>query len=422
LINFDVAQPQPQPRGLEVEAIPRAVGLDADRLERIGTHFDRYVADERLAGYLALVARRGRITYLHVAGWRDKEASLPVEHETRWRIYSMTKPVTTVAAMMLWEEGAFQLKDRISKWIPSFADSRVWSGEGSTPAALREPIRIWHLLTHTAGLTYGFHRAHPVDALYREAGFEWDQPPGTDLAACCDIWAGLPLLFQPGSEWNYSVATDVLGRIVELASGMSLDDFFAQRIFTPLGMRDTAFWVPESDRLDVAALYRPDRLTRAAVRMDRAGKAHPALLRPGCLSGGGGLVSTAADYYRFLQCLAHGGQIDGVRLLGPRTVKLMTANHLPDNADLETFGRKLFAETSFDGMGFGLGFSVCVDPVAGKGAASVGEFGWGGAASTAFWVDPAEELTVLFMTQLVPSTTHPIRDEMHQLVHQALVD
>src|ERR1700677_5134650 len=167
---------------------------------------------------------------------------------------------------------------------------------------------------------------------------------------------------------------------------MSLADFFAQRIFPPLGMRDTAFWVPESDRLDVAALYRPDRLTRAAVRMDRGGEAPPALFRPGCLSGGGGLVSTAADYYRFLQCLAHGGQINGVRLLGPRTIKLMTANHLPANADLETFGRKLFGATYFDGVGFGLGFSVCVDAVAGKGAASVGEFGWDGAASTVSWV------------------------------------
>jgi CubicO group peptidase (beta-lactamase class C family) len=420
LSNFDVAQQGA--RELEVEAIPREVGLDGGRLDRIGAHFDRYVADGRLAGYLALVARRGHIAYLHVAGWRDKEAFLPVEYETRWRIYSMTKPVTTVAAMMLWEEGAFQLKDRISKWIPSFADSRVWAGEGSTPAALREPIRIWHLLTHTAGLTYGFHRAHPVDALYREAGFEWDQPRGMDLAACCDIWAGLPLLFQPGSEWNYSVATDVLGRMVELASGMSLDDFFAERIFTPLGMRNTTFWVQESDRLDVAALYRPDRHTRAAVRLDRAGTADPMLFRPCCLAGGAGLVSTAADYHRFLQCLAHGGQINGVRLLGPRTIKLMTANHLPANADLETFGRKLFATRYFDGVGFGLGFSVCVDAVAGKGAASVGEFGWDGAASTVSWVDPAEELTVLFMTQLLPSSTYPIREEMHQLVHQAIVD
>jgi len=405
---------------IAVEVDPGEVGLDAARLERIGRHFDRYVDDGRLAGWLALVARRGQVAYLRTSGQRDLEAGLPVEVDTRWRIFSMTKPITSVAAMMLWEEGAFELKDPISRWMPAFGEARVWDGEGRPTVALREPIRVWHLLTHTAGLTYGFHYAHPVDKIYRDAGYEWGQPRGVDLAGSCEGWAGFPLLFQPGSEWNYSVATDVLGRLVEVISGMSLDRFFAERIFAPLGMDHTAFWVDEGDLGALAALYVPDPVTGTARRNDGMGRM--GRRRPDCLSGGGGLVSTAADYHRFAQFLARGGELDGVRLLGPRTIEGMAANQLPGGADLEAFGRRLFAETTFDGVGFGLGFSVCVDPVAGRAPASVGEFGWGGAASTAFWVDPAEDLTALFMTQLLPSSTYPIRTQLHQLVHQAIVD
>ncbi|MDP9293847.1 MAG: beta-lactamase family protein, partial [Actinomycetota bacterium] len=282
-----------------------------------------------------------------------------------------------------------------------------------------EPVRMWHLLTHTAGLTYGFHHAHPVDAMYREAGFEWGTPPGLDLAECCEAWARLPLLFQPGSEWNYSVATDVLGRVVEILSGQPLDTFLSERIFSPLEMTDTVFSVEQPDAGRLAALYSPDPATGLATRNDAMGSR--ALRPPDAFSGGGGLASTAADYHRFAQMLLGEGELGEVRLLGTRTVRFMARNHLPGGADLEAFGRPLFAETTFEGVGFGLGFSVVVDPVAGRFPSSAGEFAWGGAASTAFWVDPVEQLIVLFFTQLLPSSTHPIRSQLHQLVSQALV-
>jgi CubicO group peptidase (beta-lactamase class C family) len=297
------------------------------------------------------------------------------------------------------------------------------------PAA--EPVRVWHLLTHTSGLTYGFHRVHPVDALYRAAGFEWGTPPGMDLAQACDTWATIPLLVQPGAEWNYSVSTDVLGRVVEVASGQSLDEFFAERIFRPLGMTDTAFSAgpqpgpepgPQPGPERLAALYRPGRDGRA-VRLDELGRA--ALSQPRMLSGGGGLVSTAADYDRFTRMLLRtdtspAGESDGTRLLGPRTVAYMAGNHLPGNKDLETFGRPLYAESPFRGVGFGLGFAVLLDPVHGKVIGTAGELSWGGAASTTFWIDAEAGLTVSFFTQLLPSSTYPIRPQLRQLVYQAL--
>lgn len=408
---------------LKVEVEAGEVGFEADRLARIDTHFARYVDDGRLPGWLILLSRGGKIVHLSTCGQRDMEAGLPVEIDTRFRIYSMTKPITSVAAMMLYEEGAFELKDPISRFIPAFESVRVYrSGSTLNPVTepATEPVRVWHLLTHTSGLTYGFHNVHPVDAMYRAAGFEWGSPPDTDLAGACDLWAGLPLLFQPGTEWNYSVSTDVLGRVVEVASGLSLDRFFKERIFEPLGMADTGFFVDPADAHQLAALYIPAPGTRKAMRLDAMGNA--ALSPPPYLSGGGGLVSTAADYHRFTQMLLHGGQLDGVRLLGTRTLSYMTRNHLPGGVDLETFGRPIFAETSLDGVGFGLGFSVTEDPVKNKVLASAGEFAWGGAASTAFWVDPAEEITALFFTQLLPSSTHPIRPQLKQLVYQALVD
>ena len=233
-----------------VEVDPAEVGFDAERLQRIDRHFARYVDDGRLTGWLTVVTRHGRVAHVASGGQRDQEAGLPVEPDTLWRIYSMTKPIVSVAAMMLWEEGAFELKDPVARFIPAFADARVFTGGTSLKPLtepLTEPVRVWHLLTHTSGLTYGFHYAHPVDAIYREHGFEWSTPPGLDLAACCDVWAGLPLLFQPGREWNYSVATDVLGRVVEVVSGQPLDAFLAERILGPLGMEDTTFWVREPD-------------------------------------------------------------------------------------------------------------------------------------------------------------------------------
>ena len=408
---------------LKVEIEPGEAGFDAERLARIDKHFAHYVDDGLLAGWSLVVSRGGRIAHLATYGDRDREARLPVELDTVFRIYSMTKPITSVAAMMLYEEGAFELKDLVSRYIPSFADTRVYK-QGSSLAPVTEPMvepmRIWHLLTHTAGLTYGFHFAHPVDAMYRTAGFEWGSPPEMDLEQACDVWAGLPLLFQPGSEWNYSVSVDVLGRVIEVVSGQTLDVFLRERIFEPLGMTDTGFSVPEPDHGRLAALYFPEPGTKRAVRLDAMGDL--ALQPPKLFAGGGGLVSTASDYHRFVQLMLGEGELEGVRLLGSRTVRYMARNHLPGGADLEAFGRPLFAETTFDGIGFGLGGYVVEDPVKNKVLSSKGEFGWGGAASTAFWVDPAEQITVVFLTQLLPSSTHPIRPQLKQLVNQALVD
>ena len=256
---------------LKVDTDAEEVGFDAGRLERIDRHFARYVEEGELPGWLIVVTRRGRVAHLARCGHADVEAGRPVEVDTLWRIFSMTKPVTSVAAMMLFEEGAFDLTDPIARWLPEFAQPQVYvKGSALNPLTepAIEPIRLWHLLTHTAGLTYGFHHAHPVDEMYRAAGFEWGTPRGLDLAACVERWAQLPLVFQPGSEWNYSVSSDVLGRLVEVVSGQPLDEFFRQRIFAPLGMNDTSFGT-EGENL--AALYVPQPGTRKAVRHDAFG-------------------------------------------------------------------------------------------------------------------------------------------------------
>ena len=241
-----------------------------------------------------------------------------------------------------------------------------------------------------------------------------------DLAACCAEWAQLPLLFQPGTEWNYGVSTDVLGRVIEVISGQTLDEFLAARVLGPLGMVETGFHAPEPDHGRLAALYTPDPETGRATRSPASVGGHAA--RPSSSPAAAASCRAPRDYLRFTRMLLGGGELDGVRLLSPRTLRMMASNHLPGHADLEAFGRPLFSETTFDGVGFGLGFSVVEDPVAGRYPSSRGEFAWGGAASTAFWVDPAERMVVLFFTQLLPSSTYPIRSQLHQLVHQALVD
>jgi CubicO group peptidase (beta-lactamase class C family) len=411
---------------LKAEVDPAEVGLDAERLGRIDGTFARYVDDGRLAGYLVTVSRHGKLAHVSSYGARDQGDGLPVESDTLWRIFSMTKPITSVAAMMLYEEGALQLTDPVSKFIPSFASLRVYAGgsdQNPLTVPATEPMRVWHLLTHTSGLTYGFHRVHTVDAIYRAAGFDPGAPKGMDLAAACDGWAALPLLFEPGAEWNYGVSTDVLGRVVEVASGQSLEEFFADRIFGPLGMTDTTFWVDDDRASRLAALYGlgPGRkMIKMGAPWDNA------RIKPRMLSGGGGLVSTAADYHRFLQLLldhpgSPAGELDGVRLLSPRTVRYMGRNHLPGGPDIATFGRALYAESPMHGSGFGLGFAVVTDPAAVKVDCSPGELSWGGAASTAFWIDQSEGLTVSFFTQLIPSNALPLRPQLRQLVYQSFL-
>ena len=408
---------------LTVDHDPTELGVDPGRLARIDTHLARYVDEGRLAGWQVLVTRRGKTVHSSVYGARDLEAGLPVEPDTLWRIYSMTKPVTAVATMQLYEQGLLRLNDEVSRFLPEFADMRVLvGGNADQPKTVpaTEPMRLWHLLTHTAGLTYAFTRSSVLDEMYKARGadqlVDWD----ADLAEMCRRWGSLPLLFEPGTAWNYSVATDVLGRVLEVVTGQSLEEVFAERVFGPLGMKETRWWVDTDDAHRLAALYVPHPATGRALRHDDLGQ--HALSRPAMLSGGGGLVSTAADYARFTQLLLRGGELDGVRLLGTRTLRWMTRNHLPGGRDLGALSTGGFAETSFDGIGFGLGFATVEDPLPAKTLMSRGEFFWGGAASTAFWVDPAEEITASLFTQLLPSSTHPLRPQLRQLVYSALVD
>jgi CubicO group peptidase (beta-lactamase class C family) len=334
----------------------------------------------------------------------------------------MTKPITSVAALMLFEEGALSLFDPVAKFIPSFRDVRIYrKGMAAAPLTVSasEPMLVWHLLTHTAGLTYGAHFANPVDETYRTAGFLFGLPEDYDLAEACDRWAAMPLLFEPGSEWNYSHATDVVDRIVEIVSGQPLDEFFAWRILQPLGMSDTGFSVSEvicrGWRISTSATRKPAGPCRTPRRTSSRAD------RPRFLAGGHGLVSTAADYHRFTQMLLGRGELEGVRLLAPRTVDLMTSNHLPGNATLTEFGRPLGLLVGNEGRGLGLGAAPLVDPTAAKHLSSAGEYSWSGLAGTHFWVDPSEELTVLFFTQVLFAGDELFVD-LRRLVYQALVE
>jgi CubicO group peptidase (beta-lactamase class C family) len=406
---------------LEIRVDPAAMGFDPARLERITPHFDAYVEDRRLAGWLATVARGGELVWSARGGYRDREKALEVTDDTIWRIYSMTKPITSIAVMMLYEEGRFDLNDDVGQWIDALKEPRVWAG-GTAAKPLTvpaiEPVRVHHLLSQMSGLTYGFHYAHPTDEIYRTKGYDFGFAPGADLAQAVHDWCSSPLVFQPGSGWNYSVSVDVLGRLIEIWSGQSFESFLQDRVLGPLAMTDTDWYCPEEKWERLAMLYVPhggdsfphEELAKAVTHAPRI---H---------GGGGGLVSSAHDYQRFMTMLLRGGELDGVRLLSNRTLELMTRNHLPNDADLEEFATDSFSETSYAGIGFGLGFSVVIDSVKNQSLTTEGTFAWGGAASTAFWVDPEEDLTVGFYTQLLPSRTYPIRRELQQLVYQALVD
>ncbi|MGZ6826559.1 MAG: serine hydrolase domain-containing protein, partial [Mycobacteriales bacterium] len=337
------------------------LGFDPARLARLDTHFRRYVDDGRLVGWQLRVGRHGQVAHDATYGLADREAGVAVADDTLWRLYSMTKPVTSVAAMSLWEEGAFDLNDEVSRWIPSFADVQVFDrGSATTPFLVPavEPVRMWHLLAHCSGLTYGFLQVHPVDAIYRANGYEFGTPKGLDLAAAADGWASLPLRFQPGTAWGYGVSTDVLGRVLEVITGTTLDRVIEERVLAPLGMTDCRWSVGEADAGRTAALYAA--FEGQAVRYDQMG--HAAHKPPRVLSGGGGLIGTVADYWRFCAMLVGGGQLDGTRVLAPRTLELMTRNHLPGGVDLSVANTGGFAETVFEGVGFGLGFATVMDP------------------------------------------------------------
>lgn len=405
-------------------AVPTPVtdqGFERDRLGRLDAVLHRYVDDGKIPGVQTLVSRRGELVHRDVYGCTDVEAGTPVAPDTLYRIYSMTKPLTSVALMMLFEEGAVLLENPVSRWLPELADLRVWVGgtaDAPETRPLETPLTVHHMLTHTSGLTYGFQMAHPVDELYRRADLGTFAVPDYDLDEGLARLGQQPLLFEPGTRWNYSMSTDVCGALVERISGVALDDFLRARILEPLGMVDTGFAASEADVDRCSVLYACTPTTKMVPIAPAAAMART----PAFLSGGGGLVSTADDYLRFCHMLLGGGALDGVRVLSPRTLRLMTSNHLVDGRTLNQMGQTTFSEVAMDGTGFGLGFSVLVDPPASKTLGAAGLYGWGGAASTAFWIDPAEELAVVFMTQLLPSTTYPLRRHLQAGVYQALVD
>jgi len=396
------------------------MGMDPGRLSRISAVMGQYCDDGKLAGSLVQVSRHGEVVFSDIQGHRDLERGTAMTADTIFRFYSMTKPITSVALMMLYEEGRFQLNDPVEKFIPAFANMQVYADGPKTrmitePA--RSPITVQQLLTHTAGLTYDFMEENAVDALYRDLEIRGSHN-SKPLAEMVDILAELPLISHPGDEWHYSLATDVCGRLVEVLSGQSLDVFFKERIFDPLGMVDTGFFVPEDKIERFAANYTPHRKGGLLLIDDPVTSlfAKP----PVFLSGGGGLVSTVKDYHQFTKMLLANGELNGQRLLGSMTVDFMSKNHMP--GDMAEMGSPNFNGMRWAGTGFGLGFAVLEDPFKAQLLASPGEFGWTGAASTAFWIDPVEEIICIQLTQLMPSSTYQIRRELRTLVNQAIVD
>ncbi len=392
------------------------VGLSSSRLARIDDWMRRWVDDGRLAGLSVLISRRGQLAYQSSYGSADMARGVPMGRDTIVRLYSMTKPLTSVAIMMLYEEGRFQLDDPISGVLPAFAQMRVHAS-GGEPAPAERGITYRDLLTHTSGLTYGFMNSTPVDALYRDQGVDFQTSDAT-LGEVVARAAALPLLAQPGCAWNYSIATDVLGHLVAEISGMPFERFLAERVLGPLAMADTAFHVAADKLPRFAANYARGEDGRAVLLDDPATSRFAA---PRAIaSGGGGLTGTAADYMRFCHMMLNQGILDGHRLLGRKTVELMTANHLP--GDMAAMGQARFSESNYSGIGFGLGFSVMLDPAQAQILGSPGEYAWGGAASTAFWIDPAEDMAVILLTQLTPSSTYPIRRELRVLSYAAIED
>ncbi len=390
---------------------PEEVGFSASRLKRIDSVMQRYVDQRILAGIVTLVARRGHVVHFEKFGFQDIKTSKPMELDTIFRIYSMTKPITSVALMMLFEQGLVRLADPVTKFIPEFKKVKVWVNEGEFADLVRE-ITVHDLLMHTAGLSYGDYdeTLTPVDKLYDQADvFNTDMTLHEMMRRIAD----LPLVHQPGEVWRYSVATDVVGRLIEVISDISLADFLDEKILRPLGMEDTAFSVPAEKMGRFATLYGMTEKGALEVLDTVVGGDY---VNVRLHSGGHGLVSTAADYLRFAQLVLNGGELDGVRLLGRKTMELMTTNHIPPTL------LPLEMVDPWPGFGFGLGFRVLLDvPQAGV-MGSVGSHGWAGWASTYFWVDPQEQLIGILMLQYIPSGTYPISEDFRTAVYQALVD
>lgn len=398
-----------------------------DRLRRLDDWLQRdFIDTGRLPGAQLLVARHGEVVHRATLGRMDVERDRPLRDDALWRIYSMTKPITSLALMMLWEEGRFTLNDPVHRFIPAWRELRVWEagrGELMRTRPARQPMTMRHVLSHTAGLTYGSallapgQQPHPVEEAY--AALNIGTRSGDTLAQMVDKLAQVPLRFDPGSAWQYSLATDVCGHLVQVISGQPFERFVQERILAPLGMTDTGFHVPADklDRLTTCYRYDARRLMVPVDTPERSAFAQPPVLP----SGGGGLVGTLADYHRFCELLRRGGELDGVRLLGPRTLALMRANHLPGGRDLVTLAQDGFSETANAGIGFGLGFATTLDSVAAA-VPGAGDFFWGGMASTIFWVDPHEDLLAILMTQLIPSRTYNLRGPMKGLVYASIVE
>jgi len=399
---------------------PESAGLSGPRLQ----HIDRFVQQKyldtgKLPCALTLVERNGQVAHLSALGRMDVERNRPLQEDTIFRIYSMTKPLTSLALMMLVEEGRVSLDDPVHRYIPQWRDLGVYEGGFIGSFRTRRtsaPMRVIDLMRHTSGLTYGFQQRTNVDAAYRKLHLG-EIPTAVSLDQMVEGLAKVPLEFSPGSAWNYGVSTDVVGYLVGKISSQPFEQFLRSRILDPLGMTDTDFMVPAAKASRFAACYAATPDGRMALQDDPQTSFF--LKPPSFVSGGGGLVSTAADYLRFCRMLLNGGALDGVRLVSPKTLELMSQNHLPGGKDLPDLAVSLFSEVTYAGVGFGLGFAVSVSLARGLLPGSPGDISWGGLASTYFWVDPREQLIVIFMTQLTPSATYPIRRELRTLVYSA---
>lgn len=394
---------------------PEKFGMSTERLNRIRPILERYIAEQKFAGFVTMIARRGELVHFDSVGMSHTEGSQPMQSDTLFRIYSMTKPIVSVAMMMLYEEGHFHLDDPISKFIPEFKDVKVYIRPGLTGAELapaKPAVTFHHLLTHTAGLSYGWFEDSPVEELYRKADL---LNKDNSLEEFIHRLVKIPLLYQPGTAWRYSVAVDVLGYLVQVISGKPFADFLEERIFKPLGMVDTNFYVPQSKLNRFSAVYEPRE--GGGIKVMDAPSTSDYLNPMRFPSGGGGLVSTAPDYLRFTQMLLNRGELDGIRLISPKTVELMTMNHIPTPLLPLQIG-----EWAINGYGFGLGFNVVLNPAQAGMIGTIGAFGWGGAANTEFWVDPQEQLIGILMTQFMPRDTYPVINDFRVLTYQALVD